>query len=107
ISGLGYNYSVTKHEGQVELYIDRGKDMDAENKLIFDKLLSHKDEIEQVFGEPLNWEHLEGRRACRISKKIAIGGYRDDKWPAIHEAMIDAMIRLEKALKPHISRLKL
>ncbi len=27
--------------------------------------------------------------------------------PEVHEAMIDAMIRLEKALRPHIDKLKL
>ena len=50
---------------------------------------------------------MEDRRACRIAKYITIGGYRDDeeKWPEIHEAMVDAMIRLEKALKPHINKL--
>ncbi|MGB2728322.1 MAG: DUF4268 domain-containing protein [Halobacteriota archaeon] len=107
-SGLGYNYSVIKHKGQVELYIDRGKDSEDENKIIFNELSSHKDEIEKVFGEPLNWESLEGKRACRISKWVEIGGYRDeDKWPEVHEAMIDAMCRLEKSLKPHISRLKI
>jgi len=37
---------------------------------------------------------------------INIGGYRDEeRWPQIHEAMVDAMIRLEKALKPYISKL--
>jgi hypothetical protein len=106
--GLGYNYGVTKHEGQVELYIDRGRDSEDENKKIFDQLLSRKDEVEEVFGEPLKWERLEGKRACRLSKKIEIGGYRDeDKWPEVHEAMIDAMCRLEKSLKPYISKLKI
>jgi hypothetical protein len=46
------------------------------------------------------------KRACRIKKDIDLGGYRDeDSWPQIHDAMIDAMIRLEKALKPHIAGL--
>lgn len=107
-SGLGLNYSITKHEGKVELYIDRGKDAEEENKAIYDALISNKEEIEKEFGEPLNWERLDTKRASRISKKIEIGGYRDEeKWSEIQDALIDAMIGLEKSLKPFISRLKI
>jgi hypothetical protein len=105
--GLGFNYSIRKNEAQVELYIDRGKERGEENKSIFDNLFKHKEEIERAFGEPLDWERLEGKRACRIRKRITVGGYRDEeeKWPIIHEAMVDAMIRLERSLKPYINKL--
>jgi len=104
--GLGFNYALRKHEAQVELYIDRGKGQYEANKKIFEQLAKHKEDVESVFGEPLEWERLEGKRACRIRKVINIGGYRDEeRWPQIHEAMVDAMIRLEKALKPYISKL--
>lgn len=105
--GLGFNYSVRKNEAQVELYIDRGKEKEEENKYLFEQLYKHKEAIESSFGEPLEWQNLEGRRACRIRKKITRGGYRDneDKWPEIHELMIDAMIKLEKAFRPYISKL--
>ena len=108
-SGLGYNYSVTQHATQVELYIDRGKDAKEENKAIFDSLAAHKEEVEAVFGEPLEWERLDLKRACRIVKRFEEGGYRDDEeeWEEIQAPMINAMIRLEKALKPHIGKLKL
>ena len=107
--GLGYNYGLRKNEAQVELYIDRGKEKGKENKEIFDQLNSKKAEIEKVYGEGLNWERLEGKRACRISKRITMGGYRDEeeKWPQIHEAMVDSMIRLSKSLKPHIAKLSI
>ena len=50
--------------------------------MIFNELSSHKDEIEKKIGAPLKWERLDGKRACRISKRIEIGGCRDeDKWP--------------------------
>jgi hypothetical protein len=108
MGGLPYVYSVHQHEGGVELYIDRGKDAEVENKAIFDSLAASKESIEKEFGESLEWQQLEGRRACRIRKRYSIGGYRDDraKWPEIQDSMINAMIRFEKALGPHIARLK-
>lgn len=88
------------------MYIDRGKDCEADNKAIFDKLAESKDDIEAAFGGSLEWERLDGRRACRIKKNIDAGRYRDEsKWSEIEEAMIETMIRFEKALKPHIARL--
>ena len=42
-----------------------------------------------------------------LALDITLGGYRDqDRWPTIQDAMIDAMIRLDKALAPHIAKLK-
>lgn len=106
-SGLGFNYTITKHDGKAELYIDRGKDSDEENKAIFDELFSHKKEIEKEFGGPLYWERLDTKKASRVSKRIDLGGYRDDeKWPEIQDALIDTMIRLERSLRPFIAKLK-
>ena len=107
-TGLAFNYVVRQHDANVELYIDRGEDSEDENKQIFDALAQSKDNIESVFGSRLEWQTLEGKRACRIKKQIELGGYRDDPstWAATHEAMIDAMIRLERAFKPHISKLE-
>lgn len=107
-SGLGYNYALTQHASTVELYIDCGKDCEEENKAIFNTLKKHQEEIEQFFGGQLEWERLETKRACRIVKRFSLGGYRDEeeKWTEIQDKMIDAMVRLEKALGPHIAELK-
>lgn len=107
--GLAFNYSVRKHETQIELYIDRGKEKAEENKNIFDELYKNKETIEEVFGESLNWERLDGKRACRISKRIEVGGYRDDEviWKSIHDRMINCMVRFEKALRPYLNKLSI
>jgi len=108
VRGLGFNYTVTYKFGQVDLYIDRGKDCDEENKRIFDELKSHKAEIEMECGGKLRWERLDDRRACRIIKRMEYAGLADrDKWPELQEDMIDSMVKHEKALMKHIKKLKI
>ena len=106
-SGLNFRYVIQQHTSDIDLYIDRGRDADNENEEIFDTLEEAKEEIEEVFGESLEWQRLEGKRACRIGKRFSLGGYRDDEeeWSEIQDAMIDGMIRLEAALKSHIDKL--
>ena len=105
--GLSFRYLIRQHGSGVELYIDRGREADSENNEIFDTLEKAKGKIKEVFGEPLEWQRLEGQRSCRIGKQLSLGGYRDDekKWQEIQDAMIDTMIRLEEAFRPHIDRL--
>jgi len=45
VRGLNLNYAVTQDECAAELYIDRGKDGEAENKAIFDQLNANRAEI--------------------------------------------------------------
>jgi len=103
-SGLLYNYVILMDAARVELFIFTG---DAEaNKRYFDRLYEHKEAIEQAFGAPLEWLRLDDKRASRIAYSIKKGRLRDEgTWPELQEAMIDAMIRLEKALAPHIRSL--
>ena len=104
-SGLSYNYVILKNSARIELYIDTG-DKDK-NKQIFDQLYSRRQEIESDFGEELEWQRLDDRRACRIAKTVENKGLWDtNAWPTIQDKMIDAMIRFEKALSKHIQRLK-
>lgn len=103
--GFGLNYATRGKDSQVELYIDL-KDEDK-NLAAFKELEKHKDEIEKVFGNKLHWEELEDSRACRISYSVS-GGYKSppNEWHQIHEALVDAMIRLDKAMRPFVSNIK-
>lgn len=108
VRGLGLNYVVWRKGGAAELYIDRGKGARDENKSIFDTLHANKDAIEKDFGGQLDWQRLDDKRACRI--RIAfedLPGLQDDAsdWATTQDAMIDAMIRLERALAPRIAKL--
>ena len=106
-SGLFLRYVIQRHTSGIELYIDRGREAGNQNNEIFDTLEDAKEEIEEIFGEPLEWQRLEDQRSCRIGKQFSLGGYRDDeeKWEEIQGAMIDGMIELEKAFRPHINKL--
>lgn len=107
IRGLGFNYSIVKEFGIVELYIDRGEV--TENKRIFDYLHARKHEIEQAFGGTLNWERLDSKKACRIKHVIERGGYRspESEWPLIQSEMVNCMIKLEAALMPVLESFEL
>lgn len=106
--GLNFNYVIRQDEGRVELYIDRGSGETEANKRCFDWLYHNREDIERAFGGELNWQRLDQARSCRISHQITVGGCRSDEalWPEIQDAMIEAMGRLEKALKSQINRLK-
>jgi hypothetical protein len=107
VRGLPFTYTIGQEAGTVELYIDRGSGKKEENKRMFDWLLKHKNEIEQAFGGGLDWQRLDDKQACRIVHTLTLGGWKSDesKWPAIQDAMIDAMARLEHALAPHLLKL--
>jgi hypothetical protein len=108
ISGVTYNYTIGKHEGKIELYIDKDKEDGQENKEIFDNLFQNKEGIEKKFGGDLKWERLDGKRASRIAKYFPNGGYSDkEKWDSICDNMIDGMIKFEKALAPFIEKIKI
>src|SRR5438309_2158343 len=96
---------INQNDGRIELYIDRGSEMAEENKRMFDFLHKSKVQIEQAFGGELSWQRLDDKQACRIAHPT-LGGWRSEesKWPEIQDAMIDAMIRLEKAFAPHLAK---
>lgn len=108
IRGLGFNYTVRESDAVVELYIDRGRDQREGNKRIFDWLCSRKEAIEQQFGEPLLWQRLDEKRACRIMTQIDSGGYRSDEssWAGIHQEMVEKMVNFEAALRPFLEACK-
>ena len=85
-----------------------GKDNESQNRQAFTVLKREKENVEAAFGGPLDWQELQGKRACRI-RKVIEGGWRSprESWPATHAAMVDAMIRLDRALRPLVQGLQL
>ena len=107
VRGLQLCYNVREHESYALLYIDRGTGKVEENKAIFDRLLEAKDAIEGPFGRPLEWLRRDGKTVSML-RAMVDGGFEDDRqrWTEIREALAEAMIRLERALRPSLEELK-
>lgn len=99
--GLSYGYIVVLDRGIVTLYIDNGDA--AWNKAEFNRLFGYKNDIEKVFGEPLEWHLLPQQRSSYI--RFTVTGYHlrnTETWDEFQDKLIDAMTRMEQAFRPYI-----
>lgn len=102
-SGISYNFVISNRFARCEIYLDAGKESKEINKKRFDQLLSHKEEIENKFGNPLNWEKLETKRASRISYEFKEVSLRNkEEWPEVQDKLITTMIKLVDSTKSYI-----
>lgn len=80
-----------------ELYIDCG-DGDA-NLVLFETLRQRQAEIEKEYGSTLDFDAIEGKRACRIAAYRAESVIdKDEEWKEYLAWMFDAGDRLRKGL---------
>lgn len=102
-AGLAWAYVIRRNDGRAELFFWS----DAQTNIKrFNSLLAKKEEIEAAFGEPLEWDFKENRKQHYIRSLTKIGGIEnEDQWPEIQKDLVNRMIRLEKALRPHLASL--
>lgn len=105
-SGFNLIYSTRKTDSQVELWISVGSGQTVRNKAAFHALKAMKNQIETEFGAELEWQELPEGEGCRI-RYLVNGGYKSptDQWPEIQAALTDAMIRLDKTMRPRVATL--
>lgn len=100
----GFKYSMSfAHGGELraEIYIDLQDQ--AANEAAFDALLADKAAIEAAFGEPLRWERLESRRACRIAC-YATGSIEDpaDQLEQYRKWAVERLLRFKRVFGPRL-----
>jgi len=104
---VSYYFYVQKHAARVELAIDKRGDDGEYYRRAFDALKQFSIQIEEDFGEPLEWVQSETSLIRRIGKLLPDGGSSDEeRWPEIHDRLIDTMIRFEKAIGPYIAKIQ-
>lgn len=104
IPGCGLNLIFSKKFARVELYLSRSKAED--NKWLFDKLESQKQQIESSFGATLDWQRLDEKRACRISFTEQFDGFDRENWPEMIKWICSHIDKLEKACLEPLLNLK-
>ena len=104
-AGIMWTFVAMKKTSRAEFFLCHS---DAEiNKARYEKLLAQKEELEQQFGEPLSWDFSSSRKQQYIRTTCPLGGLdNEDKWVDIQKDLSDRLVRLEKAIGPHIKSLK-
>lgn len=95
--GIALNYIIRRADSRVEFYAE----FSERTEILFHQLRAQRADIEQSAGRPLHWQERRERKILRI-QEIVEGGFLSPEasWPAIQEKLVDAMIRLERALRP-------
>lgn len=104
VSGLTYNLIFAMKEVRVEVYMSCPDA--ATNKTIFDTLVQKKTGIEASFGNELEWQRLDDKKACRIKFSKAVDGYNEENWTMMIEWLMEHFPKLEKAFRPEIEIIK-
>lgn len=92
-----------QRQARVEVYIDYPDG--SKNIELLDSLKAHEDEIHAQLGV-LDWQSLEGRRACRIA--LARPGSIDDDDDAlaeIQEWMVENLLKFREVFGPRLAEL--
>lgn len=80
-----------------ELYIDRGNG--EANLALFEFLRDRRETLDAAYGQPLEFDPIEGRRACRIATYLDEGTIDDeDHWTTYLDWFLDAGERMRRAL---------
>ncbi len=75
-------------------------------KVIFDALVSQKENIETAFGNQLKWERLTDKRMSRIKFELQeVTVFNEEDWHKMFGFMVQHVPRFEAAFKKPIQLL--
>ena len=105
ISGLRYTFVVTSKYARIELAII--KSSKKKNKEIFKQLITEKNNIEEIFGNPLEWEELPENKMSRIKYELrGVNLYDKADWNKMSQFLIKYIPKFESALQNSIKKIK-
>ena len=106
-SGIqGVVYSAVFAQGgkaRAEIYIDQGDQ--EKNKLLFDALKDEEEEITATYGNPLEWERLDEKRASRITiYRDGMIESSDSELEEIRKWQIENLLQIKQVFAPEIQK---
>lgn len=106
-SGIqGVVYSAVFAQGgkaRAEIYIDQGDQ--EKNKLLFDALKDEEEEITATYGNPLEWERLDEKRASRIAiYRDGMIESSDSELEEIRKWQIENLLQIKQVFAPEIQK---
>ena len=105
ISGLSYNFLITKSYVGIELAISKSDTQT--NKLIFDELIKFEQDITRDFGNTLSWERLDNKKMSRVAYALTgVNLFDKTDWDKMTEFLIENMLLFEKAMKEPLKKVK-
>lgn len=76
----------------------------ADNKEMFDMFFEHRDEIEASFGEKLDWDRLDDKKASIFSTCIpGLDFNKQANYPELIDLAIEKTVKLREAVKPFLN----
>lgn len=104
----GFYYGTSFAQGgriRAEIYVDLGEP--DWNKATFDALLAQRDAIEREFGERLEWERLDNKRASRIAlyREGTIDDH-EERLAEIRSWAIDQLLKFKRVFGPRLAEVR-
>lgn len=104
LSGVGFNFVVSKNYARTEVYMSRSNT--EENKFIFDRLHARREDVEREMPT-IQWERLDNKKASRIKmEKTGVSLYNREDWEEMINFMVINMQEIERVFRPLLVRIK-
>jgi len=108
----GLSYIISANKNKATVYLDFNfqasgvlpEDKKKKNKQRYDQISKFKSEIEDNFGDKLEWNRNEDTQFSAIGYTLD-EGYDSEDWQTLHLKLIDAMLRLEKVMSKYVKKL--
>lgn len=101
--GAYYEISISKTNVTLKLGLSKYGDKEFGNRC-FDILYPHRVEIEELFGDTLQWDRMTDKKHSRISKTYD-GGYDCEDWLPLMDKILSEFIKFEKAFSSFLTQL--